>query len=54
MILEAIQTTGALAYTFTRAREASRQAVAALARVPGSPFKDALVQLADFAVERRY
>lgn len=54
LILEAIQTTGALAYTFTRAREASRQAVAALARMPGSAYKDALVQLADFAVERRY
>ena len=53
-ILAAIQTTGALAYTFTRARESSRQAVAALARVPGSVFKDALVQLADFAVDRRY
>lgn len=53
-ILAAIQTTGALAYTFTRARESARQAVGAITRVPDSAFKDALVQLAEFAVERRY
>ncbi len=54
VILGAIQTTGALAYTFTRARAEARQAVAALGRVPGSVFKDALVELANFAVDRRY
>ena len=53
-ILAAIRTTGALAYTFTRARESAELAVAALSRIPGSAFKDALVQLADFAVDRRY
>ncbi len=53
-ILGAIHTTGALAYTLTRAREAARLAVAALARVPACAFKDALADLADFAVERRY
>ena len=53
-ILNAIQTTGALAYTFTRARESSRLAKAALARMPGSAYADALAQLADFAVDRRY
>jgi octaprenyl-diphosphate synthase len=53
-ILGAIQSTGALAYTYTRARESSRRAVLALSRMPGSAYKDALVQLADFAVERRY
>ncbi len=53
-ILAAIHTTGALAYTLTRAREASRHAAAALARVPDSVFKDALLQLAEFAVDRRY
>jgi octaprenyl-diphosphate synthase len=50
----AIHSTGALAYTYTRARECARRATAALARVPGSTFKDALLQLADFAVDRRY
>jgi octaprenyl-diphosphate synthase len=53
-ILAAIQTTGALAYTLTRARESARQAVSAIARVPDSSFKDALIQLAEFAVERQY
>jgi len=53
-IMAAIQSTGALAYTYTRARECARRATAALARVPGSAFKDALLQLAEFAVERRY
>jgi octaprenyl-diphosphate synthase len=53
-ILSAIQTTGALAYTLTRARESARQAIAALARVPHSVFKDALLELAEFAVDRRY
>lgn len=53
-ILAAIGTTGALAYTFSVARESSRQAVAALARVPDSLFKDALMQLAGFAVDRRF
>lgn len=53
-ILAAIQSTGAIAYTITRAREASKQATAALARVPDSEFKDALLRLAQFAVDRRY
>jgi octaprenyl-diphosphate synthase len=53
-IMGAIHSTGALAYTYTRARECARRATAALARVPGSTFKDALLQLADFAVDRRY
>jgi octaprenyl-diphosphate synthase len=53
-IMAAIQTTGALAYTFTRAREAVRLATTALGRVPDSAFKDALLQLAQFAVDRRY
>lgn len=53
-ILKAIRETGALAYTFARAREASGAAVEALGRVPDSEFKEALTALADFAVERRY
>jgi octaprenyl-diphosphate synthase len=52
-ILAAIQSTGALAYTFTRAREEARHAIAALARLPESAFKDALLQLADSSVDRR-
>ncbi len=54
VIYKAIHSTGALAYTLTCAREASRQAVAALARVPKSACQDALAHLAEFAAERRY
>jgi octaprenyl-diphosphate synthase len=53
-VLKAVHGTGALAYTYTRARESARKAVAALARVPDSIFKNALTELADFAVDRRY
>ncbi len=53
-ILAAIRSTGAIAYTLSRAREAARQAASALARLPDSEFKHALLQLADFAVDRRY
>ncbi len=53
-ILEAIEHSGALAYTLNQAREASRRAIAALERVPDSVHKESLVELARFAVERRY
>jgi octaprenyl-diphosphate synthase len=53
-ILAAIRATGALAYTVEQARQASRQAREALARVPDSACKNALLAVADFAVERRY
>ncbi len=53
-ILTVISSSGALAYTLSKATQASRAAIEALSRVPDSPYKDCLVQLADFAVERRY
>ena len=53
-IQEAIQSTGALAYTAAKARDCAARARAALAPVPDSPYKTALTDLADFAVERRY
>jgi len=53
-IMAAIETTGALAYTVSRARKACNEAVRALGKVPDSTFKTALVQLAEFAAERRY
>ena len=52
-IVEIIQTTGSLAYTADRAREAADAAIAALQSVPDSDYKNALVKLADFAVQRR-
>ncbi len=53
-IMAAIETTGALAYTITRARQACEQAIEALGKVPDSTYKTALIQLAEFSVERRY
>jgi octaprenyl-diphosphate synthase len=54
VILRAISSSGALAYTLARAKRASQAAIAALARVPESIYKDSLLQLAEFAVDRRY
>jgi len=53
-ILAAIETTGALTYTVKRAHDAAGSAIQALGKVPDSSYKDALVQLAEFAVERKY
>jgi octaprenyl-diphosphate synthase len=52
--MAAVSSSGALAYTLSKAEEASRAAIEALSRVPDSPYKDCLVQLAEFAVERQY
>ena len=48
-----IQTTGALDYTTARAREAADLAVSALADIPESDYKQAMIAIADFAVKRR-
>jgi len=53
-IQDTIQSTGALAYTAAKARDCADRARSALDPVPDSPFKAALSDLADFAVERRY
>ena len=53
-IIAAVNSTGALAYTMQQAQEASSRAISALDRVPDSSCKAALIQLADFAVERRF
>ena len=47
------EATGSLAYTRNRAREAADAATAGLERLPDSRYKIALVELAEFAVERR-
>jgi octaprenyl-diphosphate synthase len=55
--LEAISTiinsTGALQYTAQCARQAADSAIAALADMPDSEYKQALTAIADFAVKRR-
>lgn len=53
-VLEAIEATGAIAYTEARARAEAEGAIAALEALPGSPCREALVALARFAVDRTY
>jgi len=53
-IIEAINSTGALAYTMQQAQKASDEAVAALDPVPDTPFKESLIALAQFAANRPY
>ena len=51
-ILQSMQDTGSLTYTKKRALNASQQAINALAPLPESEYKDALIGLAHIAVER--
>ncbi len=53
-VVAAIQSTGALAYTREQAHRESRVAEAAIAHLQDSVYRDALLQLCVFAVERRY
>lgn len=53
-IIEVIQTTGAIDYTFQAAKNEAEQAKSALAILPDSVYKTALLSLADFSVERQY
>jgi octaprenyl-diphosphate synthase len=53
-ITAAIESTGGLAYTAKRARQEADLAKAALAVLPDSPYKQALSELADFAVARTH
>ena len=48
-----IESTGALRYTAARAQEAADDAIAALGDIPGSQYKQALIAIAEFSVERR-
>lgn len=53
-IIQAVCNSGAIAYTMQRANAAAARAIDALSRVPDTIYKDSLMQLAKFAVERRY
>ncbi len=53
-IIEAIRDSGAIAYTMQRARQSAARAIEALGRVPDSRYKESLIQLAHFSVDRRY
>ena len=53
-IIKAVKSCGSIAYTMQHARQAADQAIAALSRLPDSIYKESLIDLARFAVERRY
>ncbi len=53
-VLEAIESTGAIAYTEAIARRAASDAIAQLAHLPDSDHKQALIALARFAVDRSF
>jgi len=48
-----VESTGALEYTAARAQEAADMAIDALAGIPGSEYKQAMIAIAEFAVRRR-
>lgn len=53
-VLQAIRDTGALDYTRAQAKREAQAACAAISHLPGSNYKDSLLQLADFAVARNH
>jgi len=53
-ILAAITTSGALDYTRREAEKAAQRAAAAISGLPNSQFKDSLLQLSAFAVDRNH
>ncbi len=53
-VLDAIESTGSLAYTARRARQQAELAQKALSIMPDTPYKQALLDLAEFAVERSF
>ncbi|MCB1734527.1 MAG: octaprenyl diphosphate synthase [Gammaproteobacteria bacterium] len=53
-VIKAIESTDAIPYTTRLARQEADLAKAALAQLPASPYREALLALADFAVERSH
>lgn len=53
-ILAAITTSGALEYSRNQALQASQRAIQALQHLPETEFKDALIQVAHFSVDRNH
>jgi octaprenyl-diphosphate synthase len=51
-VIQAIESTGAIAYTARAAQRETELAMAALEAIPSSPYKDAMYALAAFAVKR--
>jgi len=53
-VRDAIESTGAIAYTARSARAEAERAIDTLSRLPASPYRDALHALAEFSVSRSY
>ena len=53
-ITQAIETTGALDYTRNIARNEAEQAITQLENIPDSDYKEAMITLAHFSIERSY
>jgi octaprenyl-diphosphate synthase len=53
-VFAVVQATNAISYTSRRAIEEADKAIEALSVVPESTFKQALIDLARFSVERNY
>ncbi|MEN8260538.1 MAG: octaprenyl diphosphate synthase [Pseudomonadota bacterium] len=53
-IYEIVESTQAIAYTERRAEEEAEKAIAALDVLPDSPYKNAMITLAKFSVQRNY
>ncbi len=53
-IRQAIESVGAIAYTARTAREEADRAIAALSVIEDSPYKEALIALANYSVERSF
>lgn len=53
-VMDAIESTQAIAYTAQSAQQEADLAIEALAEIPDSPYKDALYGLAEFSVNRSY
>lgn len=51
-VIQAVTACGALTYTANRARDFATQAIDCLTELPASPYREALEELARFAVER--
>jgi octaprenyl-diphosphate synthase len=49
-----VKSTKAIDYTERRAEEEAQRAIEALSEIPGSPFKQAMIQLAKFSVQRNF
>jgi len=53
-VMDAIESTQAIAYTAQSAQQEADLAIEALSEIPDSPYKDALYGLAEFSVNRSY